>query len=137
MTTELKTLTPFGTSKEVLELTVDWTSATGGASTTSTADINFLTQTVSEIIKGRYLQSVQTVPSATAAPTADYDVAINDANGEDLMDGGLADRSATAAETVFPAADGVNAVVPIVSDLSIAITNAGDAKKGKAILFIE
>jgi len=137
MASELKPITPFGTDKEVLELTVEWTSSTGGASTTSTADINYMTQTVSDVIKGRYLMQAQTVPDGTDAPTAAYDVAVNDANGEDLFDDGLANRSATAAESVFPASDGVNAVVPIVSDLSIAVTNAGDTKAGKVILFIE
>ena len=134
---ELKTITPFGTNKEVLELTVDWTSSTGGASTTSTADINFMTQTVTKVIKGRYLVEVQTVPSSTAAPTADYDIVINDGNGEDLFDGQLADRSATAAESVFPSANEVNAILPIVSDLSVVVSGAGDTKKGKVILFIE
>jgi len=137
MANGLKAITPFGGGDEVLELTIDWTATTGGASTTSTADIDFMTQTVSEVIKGRYLVEVQTVPDGTTAPTASYDVAINDANGEDIMDGGLADRSATAAESVFPASDGVNAVVPIMGDLSIAVTNAGDTKKGKTILIME
>lgn len=137
MANELKCITPFGTDKEILELTIDWTSSTGGASTTSTDDISFLTQTVTDVIKGRYLMKAQTVPSATVAPTADYDIVVNDANGEDYFEGALADRSATATESVFPSCNSVNAVVPIPSALSIAVTNAGNAKAGKAIFYIE
>lgn len=133
----LKTINAFGDDKELLEIEVDWTSSTGGASTTSTADNNFMTQTISAIIKGRYAIEVQTVPDGTTAPTADYDVAINDHNGEDIMDNGIADRSATEVESVFPASDSVNAIVPITGDLSFAVTNAGNAKKGKIRLFIE
>lgn len=136
MTMILKTTSAFGDKKELLEIEVDWTSSTGGASTTSTADNNFMTQTISEIIKGRYAIECQTVPHATA-PTASYDIVINDHNSEDIMDGGLANRSATASESVFPAANSVNAVVPITGDLSFVVSNAGDTKRGKIRLLIE
>ena len=138
MANELKTNNAFGKNKETLELVIDWTSSTGGASTTSSADIGFIGNlSASDVINSRYLVKAQTVPDATTAPTANYDVVVNDENGEDIFEGALGDRSATAAETVFPVANDVPAVVPIIGDLSVAVTNAGDTKKGKVILTIE
>jgi hypothetical protein len=50
-------------------------------------------------VKGWYLYSITTNPG-TAAPTADYDITLM-VNGEDIAGGLLADRSATATQTVL------------------------------------
>ncbi len=50
-------------------------------------------------ISGWYLYSAKTVPG-TPAPTPNYDIVINDANGFDITGGKLADRHTSAVELV-------------------------------------
>lgn len=65
---------------------------------------------------------VCTDPGATA-PTADWDVALNDSDGVDLLAGQGADRSATATEYINSGMGG------LASDqLTLAVTNAGNSK---------
>jgi hypothetical protein len=53
-------------------------------------------------LRGWYITKVVTNPGTTA-PTADYDITFIDADGIDIMDGGLANRSDTASERVLAA----------------------------------
>jgi hypothetical protein len=50
-------------------------------------------------VEGWFLYSVTTDPDGTSAPTADYDITLL-IGGEDIAGGLLADRSATATQTV-------------------------------------
>jgi len=79
---------------------------------------------------GMNIVSVQTIPGlngdrTTTTPTADYDVVINDEYGEDIMEGELADRSATVGETLY-----ANPPLPVPGILTIVVSNAGNAKTG-------
>jgi len=79
---------------------------------------------------GMNIVSVQTVPGlngdkATTTPTADYNVVINDEYGEDIMEGELADRSATAGETFY-----ANPPLPVPGILTVIVSGAGDSKTG-------
>jgi len=121
---------------ETLLLTLDWVSTTGGASTTSTADFDYMFKPISHWIQGRELVMGQTNPSATA-PTADYDIVVNDDQGQDLFGGGLGDRSATATESAFTYDGSVYGTRIVDGDLSIQITDAGSEKEGKLILTFE
>jgi len=66
--------------------------------------------------KGLYIYSVKTIPGNTA-PTDQYDVVFNDADGFDVLQGGLANRSATNVEQIFPSA------VPVDETLTVVVTN--------------
>ncbi len=85
---------------------------------------------------GYSLVAVETVPGlngdlATTLPTS-YDVLINDEYSNSLMTTALAARSTSVAEMV------INAVaVPILGELSIVISSAGNAKTGLLLLFLE
>lgn len=108
----------FGSVKRVK---FEWTSSSGGAADATT----------SATFDGKLIQ-VATVPDGTAAPTADYDVAVNDADGVDLLQGNGADRSATATEHIAEANLGAVAS----SALTLAVTNAGDTNEGTVYVYL-
>jgi len=89
---------------------------------------------------GYSLAAVETVPGldgdlTTTLPTS-YDVLINDEYGHNLAAGettnNLAGRSASVAEIIYS-----NPMVPILGELSIVISSAGNAKTGLILLFLE
>jgi len=87
------------------------------------------------LVKGWYLNMVETIPGATA-PTDNYDIVINNASGADVMGGALANRDATLAEQVAPLLGGIPTKRPINSDLSIVLTgNSVNAATGTIKLF--
>ena len=80
---------------------------------------------------GKLLGAI-TVPDGTAAPSADYDIAINDDDSVDVALGALADRHTSNTEYVAEASMAGVAN----SKLTIAVTAAGNSKKGTVYLFI-
>jgi len=98
-----------------------WTSTAGGA-----ADLITVNALYGQVI------AMVTIPDATDAPTDNYDITITDAEGYDVMQAAGANRSATATQTVVPTATSV-----AHGTLTINVTNAGNAKKGVAILYIK
>lgn len=74
-----------------------------------------------------------TIPAAAgSAPTALYDVVVNDEDGADVLMGAGANRSASATEQVLASSLGC-----VANDvLAFAVTNAGDTKGGTIILYI-
>jgi hypothetical protein len=86
------------------------------------------------IIFGKFLKTMRTIPSGTAAPTADYDIVINDTDSVDLLGGAGADRAADATEEVHCIANSIKWARLIHTDLDIEITNAGDTKAGTIVL---
>jgi hypothetical protein len=112
------TETTFSTVKRVA---FAWTSASSGAAdgvTTATFD-------------GKLIQ-VTTVPDGTAAPTDNYDVEVQDADGVDLLQGNGADRDTANTEHIAEANLGAVAA----SKLTLAVTNAGDTKKGVVYVYV-
>lgn len=78
------------------------------------------------------IQRVVTVPGSPA-PTDLYDIVLNDANGADVMNGALANRSTSAVENINVAGQGIR-----VSDfLTMVIAAAGNAKRGSLILYVQ
>lgn len=73
-----------------------------------------------------------TVPDAVAAPTDNYDVAIIDSRGLDVLLGAGANRDT--ADTEYVAETSLGAAV--ATQLSLAVTNAGNVKKGNVYLWI-
>lgn len=115
----------------VRKVIIDWTSASDG-SVTATARVS-----------GTLIKAV-TNPGATA-PSANYDIAITDDEGIDILaacQSSLANRHTSTTEQVYflvldaagtPLAQSVH---PVVCDtLSVAVTNAGDSKVGRIVLY--
>jgi len=105
----------------VKKIKAAWTSddTTGAVSGTTTYPYN-----------GRLI-GVITVPGSPA-PSADYDIAVNDDDSVDVALGALADRHTSNTEYVAEASlAGV-----ANSKLTIAITAAGNSKKGTVYLYI-
>lgn len=115
------------------KIIVDWTSddATGAVSGTT------------KKITGTLIKGV-TDPGATA-PTADYDIAITDEEGVNVLGNcvdDLADRHTSTTEEVYflvsnlAATDPGGNIHPVVCDkLTVSVTNAGNSKEGQLILY--
>jgi hypothetical protein len=108
------------TSASTKKITFTWTSAVGGAADATTT----------AAFDGK-LVGLTTDPGATA-PTDNYDVAITDADGHDVLLGAGTDRDTANTEHVAEASLGAVAR----SRLTLAITNAGDAKQGVVVIYI-
>lgn len=80
-----------------------------------------------------------TDPEASDAPTDNYDIAITDAHGADILAGAGADRDTTTTEQVVPMlldAGGARAsLVPAGGLYKFAVTNAGNTTSGTAQLW--
>ena len=73
-----------------------------------------------------------TVPSGTAAPTADYDIVVNDQDSTDVLMGAGIDRHTSNTEQVLASSLGVVAY----DKLTLSVTNAGTSKEGTVYLYI-
>jgi len=100
----------------------DWTSdGSGDASGTDT-----------KVIAGVPLRFA-TNPSATA-PTSNYDIVINDADGIDIASGGLANRHTSTSEQLLVGGDAKDGAA-FNGALSLVVSNAGDSKIGKLVMY--
>ena len=97
-----------------------WTSSAGGAADATT----------SKVFDGD-VALLATDPGATA-PADNYDVVVNDANGIDVLAGGGADRDTANTEFV----QGTSLGMVANSKLTLAVTNAGNAKEGTVYVYI-
>ena len=99
-----------------------WTSSAGGAADATTA--------------GTFCGKVDmlaTVPGAGGVqPTDLYDVVVTDADGVDVLAGAGANRSNATTQTVVTASLGA----VCYSTLTLAVTNAGNAKAGVLLLYV-
>lgn len=111
------------THTPVKKVSFDWLSdAAGAADAVTTATLN-----------GRVIYAVYQSDGGGTAPTNLWDVTVKDDSGIDVLKGTGAD--VTSAATVYKAdSDGLGAVVE--SKLTLAVTNAGNAKGGIVTLFI-
>jgi len=76
---------------------------------------------------------VELVTIPTDGPTDDYDIAITDADGADVLEGNGANRDTTTTE-YKKQSDGLGFVKS--SLLTLGITTAGDGKSGVVILYV-
>ena len=111
------------THRSLKKIVFDWTSSAGGAADATT----------DEYYTGRIVYAAQIPEAAGTQPTDQYDVTVVDADGVDVL-AGLGANLGNAANTYKADSDGLGAVVE--SQLTLAVTNAGDTKGGKTILFI-
>lgn len=98
-----------------------WLSTAGGA-----ADLSTVKSYYGEVI------ALITDPDGTAAPTDNYDISITDDEGYDVMQGAGANRDTANTETAVPTAKSV-----AFGKLTLDVTNAGSAKAGTAVLYIQ
>jgi len=76
---------------------------------------------ITAAIKGMYIIEARTNPGT--APTANYDIVLNDADGIDLMGGTMADRSATVSQRSIPAlSTGVYGGTAVDGAITLVIT---------------
>jgi len=109
------------TSGSVKSITFAWTTAADGT----------CTQATTEKYDGQVI-FVCTDPGATA-PTDNYDIALNDDNGVDVLAGAGANRD-TADTEYIAAKESLGAVANSI--LTMEITNAGDSKIGTLYVYI-
>jgi hypothetical protein len=106
----------------VKKVTFAWLSSAGGAADATTT----------QVYDGKVI-GLTTVPAGGAdAPTDNYDVAVNDADGHDVLLGAGANRDTANTEHVADASLGAVAH----SKLTLAVTNGGDTQQGTVILYI-
>ena len=107
----------------IKKIKAEWTAdnATGAVSGTAT-----------NVYSGRII-GVCTVPAAGGdAPADNYDIAINDSDSVDVALGALLNRSASATQYVSEASMAGLAH----SKITIAITSAGNSKKGTIYIYV-
>jgi hypothetical protein len=114
----------------VQKITLTWTSDGSGAATVTTPPLNGV------------LVRVVTDPGP-AAPTANYDLVLNDEFGLDLFAGQGANRHTTSSEHFCPGVaftDGTTtSVTPITTcgaAATLVVAAAGDTKSGTVVLFL-
>lgn len=110
---------------------IDWVSASDGTVTATVRVVGTLVKAVTN--------------PGTAAPTDNYDIAITDGEGVNILtacQSTLANRhTSTTQEVYFLVLDAAGtplaqSVHPVVCDtLSVAVTSAGDSKDGRIVLY--
>jgi len=112
----------YNETKTVKTVTWEWTSdASGDVSGTDT-----------KILNGIPLRFV-TNPGSTA-PTDDYDIVINDPDSVDIASGGLGNRDTSTSEQFIPGGD-ADPGAAFEGVLSLVVSNAGNAKEGKLVMY--
>lgn len=118
--------------RPVRKFIMDWTSDSSGDVTEIPTDGH---------VSGAILRVV-TVPSATAAPSDNYDVTCLDENGVDIFAGQGANRDTANAEHFKPGVpfkDGTTTstdVICIDDILTLTVDNAGDTKQGRVVIYL-
>ena len=105
-----------------------WTATTGGSAGDTTTNL----------YSGLLYRTIIVPGSSNSAPSSNYDVVVNDADGYDVLNGAGA-NSSTASNDYFGGSTGGDSQSPISavsSKLTLAVTNAGDAKSGTVVLYI-
>jgi hypothetical protein len=111
------------------KVVVDWVSDSAAGTVSQESDWPVFGQ----------LMRVTTVPSATAAPDANYDFTIDDEQSVDIAFATLANRHTSNTETVYPSvtSSGTNTDFPSAVAGRITITGAacGNSKEGKIVMY--
>ena len=90
---------------------------------------NFTATATTQEINGMVLMA-EHVPSATAIPTDQYDVVLNNDQGIDVFGGALGNLSNTTAGETMPLLNGNYTAIPVMGTLTFDVTNAGNSKAG-------
>lgn len=110
----------------VKKIAFGWTSVDGGGNAGKAV------KTTEESYSGQIVRLVTVPTGAPNVPSDNYDVAILDEDGVDVLMGAGVDRDETNTEQVLAASLGY-----VANDrLTLSVSNAGNAKKGTAYLYI-
>jgi hypothetical protein len=107
----------------VRKITFTWLSSAGGAADGATT----------AVLTGELVRAVQIPDSGGTQPSDAYDVTVLDSDGADVLSG-LGANISQSGITTKTTIDGLGAVV--ASALTLHVTNAGNAKGGKTILYL-
>lgn len=115
----------------IRQVRIAWTSATDG------------TASGTAYVYGEIYKAV-TIPSGTAAPTADYDITLTDSDGLNILglcDDNLTDRHTSNVEEVYfhllnAAALAIWTGVVVAGPITVAVANAGNTKSGTLVLYV-
>jgi hypothetical protein len=135
MTAQAVTITEnpsvYGELEKLRKVTFDWTSTDAGvvADSTTAGQVNKTTQKYT----GEIIRLITDPAGSTDAPSDNYDVIIKDDDGYDVLMGAGVDRDTANTEQVLASSLGC----VYGSCLSLIIAAAGNAKKGKVILYIK
>ena len=91
--------------------------------TNATVPDSALSTTHAALLKYYFADMGETIPGAVTAPTALYDVTLDDTNGMDVFGGKLTNRSDTAKEQVLPAIGGALGSRAVHTGLTLKIAN--------------
>ena len=97
-------------------------------------DLGAVDSTTTKAYSGRVVRCVLASDAGGTTPTDEYDVTILDADGYDVIHGAGADVTSAATVQVT---DATKLMWVKASKLQLKIANAGDAKGGIVILYIE
>lgn len=119
-------MTKLRQAENIIIYKVDWLTTAGGVASS-----------VVSCYLGFKLIKVQTIPGllgdlTTTLPTDLYDITLTDEYSESLMGTSLNDRSGTISQSVYP-----TVAIPILGDFTASIANAGAAKTGRILFFLE
>jgi hypothetical protein len=106
------------------KITFAWTSSSGGAADGVTTGY----------YTGEIVRAVQIPGTSGTQPTNAYDIVVNDSDSADALVG-LGANLSNAANTSSTTKDGLGAIAD--TQLTLAVTNAGNAKTGSTILYIK
>ncbi len=121
------------TSAERCLLTLDWTSATGGTVSLSIATALGLGTDIPILGDIRWIETVPGNEGDLTTDTPDqYTVTLLDEYGADVADGRLSNRSNLVAERVV-----FEEPLACHGDLTLTVTTAGDAKKGRILILFD
>lgn len=109
-------------SKPIKQITWAWTCTAGGAADKASTTSFY----------GKVIEMVTVPAGGGSAPTDNYDLTITDANSYDILQGAGANRDTANTERAAPAAVSVAFGV-----LTLNVSNAGNAKSGTVILYIQ
>jgi len=134
---------PFADAKEQNTIVLDWTSVNPGgtvafdiASTYATAQEALNTYLPQPTKIEGYIKAIETIPGEEGDASTDcpdeYDITLDDPYDYDLAGGSLADRSDSVAQKVVP-----RSPIPVDSEITLEITNAGNAKQGRIIIYVD
>ena len=116
-------------TRTVRKVKLAWVSSAGGA-----ADY------VSDYLSGQILRVVFKPDSGGTQPSDLYDVTLKDDEGQDVLQGLGANLSNTTVKEIVPVVTngtaGNMAPVAIDDTLTLAVTNAGNAKGGQIIIWL-
>jgi len=106
----------------------EWTSSTGGSADGTTTNS----------YSGLLYRAIISPSTGSAIPATNYDVEVNDSDGFDILNG-FGENSSTNTDDIFGVSTTGACLTPITavsSKLTLAVTDAGNAKTGEVILYI-